>query len=300
MPTAKRQTLQELRDLQRRTGGAIMRRLNSSSRMQRTWSDGRPTASVVAEFIRPNDRLTSFERIEIYNRQYWFRLIDCLHDDYRGLAAVIGQNKFNRLTIEYLERYPSRCYTLRDLGSHLVDFIIERPELVRPRAELALEMARFEWAQVVAFDGPALPPVTVDDLLGANPARLRLAVQPYITLLALNWPLDDWIIALKNTASTLRSEASNAVEADEPRTQKRPIPPKRERVYVAVHRFENTLYYKRLEPAAFGMLTALRDGKTLAASVVAAAKTDPDHDWSADVQKWFANWTSLGWFCKRK
>ena len=34
--------------------------------------------AAASEFIKPNDRLSSFERLEIYNRQYWFRLLDCL------------------------------------------------------------------------------------------------------------------------------------------------------------------------------------------------------------------------------
>ena len=277
-----------------------MRRLSPSGQMQKTWIDGRPTADVVAEFIKPNDRLTSFDRIEIYNRQYWFRLIDCLYDDYRGLQAVLGQTKFNRLAIEYLDRYPSRCFTLRNLGSRLETFLEERPDLIQPREELAKEMAKFEWAQVVAFDGPMETAVTVDDLLGANPAKLRLALQPYITLLELRWPLDDWSIALKNAANTLRSEASNAVETDAKATVKRPKLPRKEKVFVAVHRYQNTLYYTRLEPEAFAMLSALRDGKTLAAAVSVVMQSDQDRNWSAEVQKWFANWTSMGWFCQRK
>lgn len=296
----KRQTHAELCELQRRTGAAIMRRLNGASRMQKTWTDGRRTADVVGEFIKPNDRLTSFDRIEIYNRQYWFRLIDCLYDDYRGLHAVLGQTKFNRLTIEYLDRYPSRCFTLRNLGSRIGQFLDERPDLIQPRAELAREMAKFEWAQVVAFDGPVETPVTVDDLLGANPAKLRLALQPYITLLELHWPLDDWSIALKNSANTLRSEASNAVESEAKTAIKRPKLPKKKTVFVAVHRYQNMLYYKRLEPEAFAMLAALRDGQTLEAAVGVVMESNEDRDWSAEVQKWFANFTSMGWFCRRK
>ncbi|MCU1273475.1 MAG: hypothetical protein JWO48_906 [Bryobacterales bacterium] len=277
-----------------------MRRLSPSGRMQKTWTDGRPTAQVVSEFIKPNDRLTSFERIEIYNRQYWFRLIDCLHDDYPGLRAVVGQARFSRLVVEYLDRYPSRCFTLRNLGSRLEQFLAERPELIQPRAALAMEMARFEWAQVVAFDGEAKKPVTVDDLLGVNPARLRLALQPYITLLELHWPLDDWSIALKKSVNVLRSEASNAVESEQPKAIRRPKLPKKEAVFVAVHRYENSLYYKRLEPEAFRMLSALRDGRSLESAVAVVTEDDSGRDWSAEVQKWFANWTSMGWFCRRK
>lgn len=298
--TLKRQTHAELCELQRRTGSAIMRRLSPAGRMQKIWTDGRPTAEVIAEFIKPNDRLTSFDRIEIYNRQYWFRLIDCLYDDYRGLQAVLGQTKFNRLAIEYLDRYPSRCFTLRNLGSRIVQFMEERPDLIQPREDLAIEMAKFEWAQVVAFDGPMETAVTVDELLGAKPAKLRLALQPYITLLALHWPLDDWSIALKNSTNILRSEASNAVDSEVKAKIKRPKLPKKQTVFIAVHRHQNMLYYKRLEPEAYAMLAALRDGKTLETAVGVVMQSDEDRDWSGDVQKWFANWTSMGWFCRRK
>ena len=48
--------------------------------------------AAAAEFIKPNDRLSSFERLEIYNRQYWFRLLDCLYEDYPGLLSVLGKS----------------------------------------------------------------------------------------------------------------------------------------------------------------------------------------------------------------
>ena len=45
----------------------------------------------------------------------------------------------------------------------------------------------FEWAQVVAFDGPAKPPVTPDDILDTPSSKLRLDLQPYLSLLELDW-----------------------------------------------------------------------------------------------------------------
>ncbi len=168
-----RQTLQELRELQRRTFATISRPLSRSGGTQRKWTDGRATSSVVSEFIKPNDRLTSLERIEIYNKQYWFRLLDCLYDDYPGLRAILGDEKFRRLRIAYLDRYPSNSFTLRNLGDRLVEFLDERPDLIAGQREMCLDMAKFEWAQVVAFDGPALSPLVPDDLLGQNPAKLR-------------------------------------------------------------------------------------------------------------------------------
>src|SRR5437588_10077486 len=146
-PRPRSQTVRELREMQRLACAAIVRPLGPGNRMQRRWTDGRPMRDVVCEFIKPNDRLTSLERLEIYNRQYWFRVLDCLYDDYPGLRAILGERKFMKLATAYLARYPSDSYTLRDLGNRLEQFLQEEPQWSAPRQELARDMARFEWAQ---------------------------------------------------------------------------------------------------------------------------------------------------------
>src|SRR5579884_1096205 len=119
----KRQTLAELRALQRLMAQAVMRPLSASERMRAEWSDGRSAKQVAASFIKPNDRLTSFERLEIYNRQYWLRVMDCFAEDFCGVCALLGLKRFRDLAVAYLSNHPSRSFTLRNLGSHLIDFI---------------------------------------------------------------------------------------------------------------------------------------------------------------------------------
>jgi hypothetical protein len=297
MPREK-QTLSELRELQRLAGAVIMRPLSHQWRMQGKWTDNRDMREVTAEFIKPNDRLTSFERIEIYNRQYWFRLIDSFYDDFPGLRAILGRLKFNKLAREYLTAHPSTSFTMRNLGRYLPAFIDKHPKLVSPRFHLAQDMARFEWAQVEAFDGRALPALTVDDLLGQNknPAKIRLTLQPYISLLHLRYPLDQYLIRLKK--SGLRGEASNAIEENEPekpiRNRKTPIPRAKE-TYIVVHRLDNSLYYKRIDAREYRLLTGLRSGQPLGRALKSAFADAPD---PAIVREWFQTWTELGWFCK--
>jgi hypothetical protein len=290
----KLQTLAELRRLQRLAGAAIMRGLNKNDGMQTTWIDGRDTASVIEEFVKPNDRLTSFERIEIYNRQYWYRLIDIVYDDFPGVLAVIGNNRFRKLARAYLAEFPSRSFTLRNLGSHMPEFFQRHPEWGRPRVRMALDMARFEWAQTVAFDGPAKPPIVTEDLLGKNPNHVRLGLQPYLTLLNLAYPLDTFSLAMKKGA--YRAEASNAMnEKTHAEPTKGVRRPRRRETFIAVHRHNNDLYFLRLQPAGFKLLRAIAEGKTLTqACELATPKTT-----STRLKRWFANWSALGWFCKR-
>jgi hypothetical protein len=293
-----------LKDLQALMASAIFRPLTAHDRMQPRWTDGRKTSALADEFIKPNDRLSAFERLEIYNRVYWFRILDCIYDDYPGLRVILGERKFMRLVTAYLARYPSSSFTLRDLGQHLEKFLSERPEMTAPNRELALDMARFEWAQVVAFDGEAKPRIQTDDLLETTPAKLRLALQPYLSLLELNYAVDKFLVAIKKReADVLRDEASNTFESM-PRVASRklrPRLPKRERIYLAVHRYENTLYFKRLEPEAFAILQELARGQTLekACATAFGRSKRTDVDWSRRVQEWFHDWSALGWFCRR-
>jgi len=284
--------------------GALFRPLTSKWGMQKSWTDGTPMKAVASEFIKPNDRLSAFERLEIYNRQYWFRVLDCLYDDYPGLRAVVGERRFMKLATAYLSRYTSDSYTLRDLGNRLEPFLRAEPHWSAPREELALDMVRFEWAQVVAFDGPAKPPLTPDDILDTPPSKLRLDLQPYLSLLELNFAVDDFLIAVKKRESdVLRGEASNAMNAAPKAAvgRKRVRFPKRGKVYLAVHRHDNMLYYKRLDQEAFAILTSLSRGITVEDACVEAvtASQRTNVDWSAQIKEWFDAWSALGWFCRK-
>jgi len=285
----------DLRAFQRLMMQAVTRPLARGNRAAKQWRGGRPAAEVVGTFSKPNDRLTALERIEIYNRMYWFRTLDSLHEDLPGLRAVLGGKKFLRLIEAYLEKVPSRSFTLRDLPARLESFIRAAPRLSAPHTALAADMAAFEWAQVECFDGASYPPLTADDLADQSPARLKLGMQPQIRLLALNYAVDDFAVAAKQNA--LRADASNAVDTAPTagREVKRLRRPKRERIFLAVHRQEGRIFYKRLEAPAYRILLALRAGKTLPHAVAAAARgVKPEQ-----VNAWFATWMQLGWFCRR-
>jgi len=281
--------------LQRLMTHILVRPLTKHDGLQPKWIDGRPMTEVADEFIKPNDRLTAFERLQLYNRMYWFRLLDIMHEDNPGLRAVLGQRKFTRLIEAYLAKYPSRSFTLRNLCSRLARFIRAEPHWTAPYTALAHTVARFEWAQTVAFDGEKRPAPAPDFILRTPPTRLRLGLQPYLSLLQLDYPVDEYVIAVKQR-DALRTEASNAVDSTRHTTKtKRVARPRRQRIYVAVHRVDNRLFYKRLERPAFLILQALASGRTL----VQAASAGGGRVKPGQVSLWFSTWTELGWLCRR-
>ncbi len=242
----------ELKQIQRVMGAALMRPLTADDKMQTAWSDGRDMNLVVDEFMKPNDRMTAFARLEIYNKQYWFRLLDCLYDDYPGLRALLGQKRFHALSQAYITKYPSVSFTMRNLGGKLEQFIREEPKLTGAKQAMAIDVARYEWAQVLAFDEARSKPVSVDDLLGVNPDQLHLRLQPYLVLLDLDYAVDAYFTAVRKHEFGMRSESSNAKDgASRHATSKRVALPKKEEIWLAVHRHDNELYILRIEREAW-------------------------------------------------
>jgi hypothetical protein len=58
-----------LLSLQRTMARAVMQPLTPAENMQQQAPDGGRMRDYAEKFIKPNDRLSSFERLEIYNKQ---------------------------------------------------------------------------------------------------------------------------------------------------------------------------------------------------------------------------------------
>jgi hypothetical protein len=290
----------KLLELQRTMARAVMQPLTLSERMQRTAPNGQPMRAYAARFIKPNDRLTSFERLEIYNRQYWFRLLSSMVEDFPGLRAVLGASRFEAMSKAYITDCPSRSFTLRNLGSRLESWLSKHPRWAGKKQALALDIVKLEWAEIEAFDGKAEPPLRPEDLSAAGGPNLRLRLQPYIHLLCLRYPVDDLLLEIKKNDDD-NDFASNAFQERRKRKRVQTVAKlKPAAIALAVHRIDCSVYFRRLEREEFALLDALRRGRTLQKAVDHAfrgSKILPD-ELAGLVQSWFHNWAALGWFCQ--
>jgi hypothetical protein len=288
-----------LLDLQRRMAEDVMRPLTADFRMQPSTSDGVSTEELADHYIKPNELLSSFDRLEIYNRQYWFRVIGAVAEDFPALNALIGEKKFDRLILAYLRENPSTSFTLRNLGSKLPEWLEDHPELTPNRRELLLDVARLEWAYVEAFDSADLPPLTASDFSDLS-ADSRLFLQPHLQLLDLKYPVDELVLAVHRVTgpSDIMSNASS-----ERRHVKRTRLPRMQRsaVRLAVHRYENSVYYRRIDPEAYMLLSQLQSGVSLGLALESAFRgsTLSAEDQAAKIQEYFAHASELGWFCRQ-
>jgi hypothetical protein len=278
--------MSSLLELQRRVAGAVMSPFNAS------------ISAEANQLVKPNDRLTSTERLNIYHRQYWYRILDSFHEDFPGLRAILGERAFQRLANGYLTDCPSQSFTLRNLGSRLEAWLTGHPEFAGKNLALALDMIRLEWAHIEAFDNAERKALGPEDLLELGP-ELIFALQPHIGLLELQYPVDDLRVKVNQHVEE-HSRASNAVSAPtHRRVVRRYAQLQPQRIFVAVHRVEFTVYYRRLDRQEFGLLQAIARGQPIGTALdfaLADADLEPA-ELQRKIQTWFANWAQLGWLC---
>ncbi len=289
--------MSQLLDIQRRMAAAVMHPLTRAETMPRRRRDGASNIAEAEAIIQPNDRLTSFERLEIYNRQYWFRLYGCLEEDFPGLQAIVGRARFDALMRAYLTDCPSQSFTLRNLGSRLESWLTGHPELIQPHSTLALDMVRLEWAHIEAFDSEERPRLAAEDLAAID-ENSTLSLQPCLRLLALSYPVEDLLLQVRNEDGSSASSANNASVARKRKHVRRFAALQPKPIWLAVHRLENTVWYKPIAEEEFRLLSALLAGQTLGQAIDAAfaGGSLSEEARPSFLQAAFANWAMLGWF----
>jgi hypothetical protein len=287
----------ELQALQRRMAAAVMRPLTRNEQMRQRDENNRSLASEAEEFIKPNDRLSSFERLEIYNRQYWFRVFSSFEEDFPGLKSIVGTRRFERLMRAYLEAHPSRSFTLRNLCSSLVAWLRANPDYTHPMTEDAIAMAALEWAHIEAFDNERCAPLTAEEIASLDDTS-RLALQPYLRLVEAPSAVDNALLAVRDASEGAGAQASNAVSIHLVRRtrSRKPAPCK---IYLAVHRHEDSVYYKRLAREDYLLLRAFESGASLGEAIEAAFEnsTLSESDRAALLQSSFHYLMQMGWLC---
>jgi len=117
-------------------------------------------------------------------------------------------------------------------------------------------------------------------------------------LLDLSYPVDELVLAVHQEAGQSDIK-SNAVS--ERRQVKRTCLPKirRSAVRLVVHRYENSVYYRRIDQENFLLLSALRKGVLLGDALENAFRIShlSAEEQAARIQGYFAHASELGWFC---
>ena len=196
-----------LLEIQRAMAAAVMMPLTADEDMQSVAPDGNDMHAVADAFIAPNNRLNRIRASRTLQPPVLVPPARCAWPmTFPRCVRSLAASRFESLSIAYLKDHPSRSFSLRNLGSSLVQWMAEHPELSGRRHRLALDIARLEWAFVEAFDNAELKPLTMEQIRSLS-GDSKLALQPHVRLLALDHPAVDLVLALHQRQKRDSSEA---------------------------------------------------------------------------------------------
>lgn len=233
-------------------------------------STGTIAGTDLSFLVRGDERLGAEERLDIYANMYFYRLRDCLKEDFPCTAAVAGGARFHNLVTDYLLAHPSSSWTLRHLGMLLPDFLSGH-EIGKDFLFLA-DLARLEWARIEAFDAADAEPLDRDRLAAMEQEGMTsrlLGLVPSARLLDPDWAI----------APLWRRAADHAGEETQPSTHSAavggatcehfapPLPveaPARRPSHILVWRHGFQVYHRTVQPEERACLAMiLGEGATL-------------------------------------
>lgn len=261
-----------LDELQHKFFRALLLPLRGTSRNSTELSssdEGHPPEffRIADEIIKPGPSLTSAERLELYHRQYWFRILDSLAEDFPVLRRMVGDQLFWELIEAYLLERPSKSFTLRHLGEAFADHIENSPSLDETRREWFGSVARIEYAFMKCFEcgQSALPEAEdLEDSVIELQEHVQLLRLPYPADLCWDWPDFD-------PAASIDPELIHVAVWREPSGRSR---------------------QERVEAAEVPLLSRLRNGIRLDALFDELPEPAPSGE---DITRWFAKWQGHRW-----
>lgn len=281
-----------LRDFQRVMFRAVTRPLADDA-SNPVWDDGREADAVLSVFVKGDGDRGALERVQTYNRMYWYRTLDSLAEDFPGVRAILGERFFPEAEA-YLENHPSTSFTLRHLGRRFPAWLLSKGARRGDSAmRAAADCAAVEWALCHAFEAAdGVAPVPTG---GRDPSAWRFAVCPHVTLIRSAYAIPEFLDTISRTDSAGDSEANAAhlpgeASADESGARM----PRRAATCVVVYRSPDfVLRAERMAPAPFRFLSMLASGESLGRALDRMAESGRVPS-PGKVRGWFHAWSAKG------
>jgi hypothetical protein len=246
---------------------------------------------VVEQLVTRSHALSGMERLGIYATAYYSRLLECLREEFPALIHALGEETFDAFAFGYLQKYPSRSYTLSQLAAHFPRYLAEsRDEWgdedadFRAWQDFLIDLATLEWTISDVFDGPGeegSAPLNSDHIStipSEHWPQARLVPARSLRLLTFQYPVHEYYLAVRNGEN--------------------PSVPRTDAIHLAVTRADFVVRQHVLSPTEYDLLQALILGDTVEAAIakIVASETADLDNLAANLREWFSAWTAKGFF----
>lgn len=243
--------------------------------------------------IKPSPTMQPWERIEIYNQQYWWRILDMMQQLYPLVVRLFGYHDFNKtIAVPYLQKYPSFHWSIDSIGRRLPKWI--REDYTGDDKELVKDAVDLDYAFQESSLSGEKPVIDVSHFQEEELSQLvhrRIYLQPCIHLFALEYNLFQF------RDEIIQNEPEYWIDHDFPEL------PKEKRYYGIVYRAKNyNVIWDSLSSAEFHVLWKFQEGCTIENACEWLERQDAgmSDEAAAHIHFWFQEWTMRGWLTLEK
>jgi hypothetical protein len=285
----------KLKQTQKWFASIITRPLMEGSRLNPTSPKGESMDKEASKYISPSPALRPAQRIELYNQQYWWRLLSVMQENFPFLTRLFGYHDFNQtISIPYLVKYPSSHWSLNMLGERLEKWIKE--DYHADDKDLISIAASLDWGYCSSFSARSAPPVNLESLpVAGNIDSLltaKLYLQPHIRLYHFT---GDY---LNLRYEMLKESVEHWVDNDFP-----PLEREQKNYFSVLYRNHQTnLAWKTVSEAEYMLLNQFSKGTSIdeCCNWLGRQKKTAYKKADENIQAWFKEWVERHWLTLEK
>ena len=202
--------------------------------------------------------------ISVYRNNSLSAHIDVLRANYISVAALVGDEFFTSICLEYIKAYPAHNRTLVGYGEHFTNMIEDNLENHKlPYLSSFAKLDRAWTTAHTARDVEPLDMAVLENIIleGGDIANLYMSIVPSADLVCNDWPVFSLWASLRDN-----TDITNAVALAE----------KHETTLVWRH--DQEVMYRCLNLAEFTFLDAMRAGGNLGMATSKTLDADPSID----------------------
>lgn len=279
---------QALENLQEWFASLITRPLLKNDHINPIAPSGLVITKEAAQYITPSPTLRPHQRLQIYNQQYWWRLLNVLQTNFPLLVRLFGIQSFNdTIAVPFLSKYIPDHWSLNNLGARLPQWIQE--DYQGKDKQLVYDAAYLDWIFAVSFLTTQYPPLDLNLLSQQDPDTLLtvpFCLQPHLFL--LKWDYD--LLTFRDLV--INEGEDHWIDHDFPALNKEKT------YYFAIFRNVKTnLAWKDLKQNEYLLLQQFGKGISIeeACDWISELEPEKQQEMTSHLQQWMQEWTRLGW-----
>ncbi len=216
------------------------------------------------------------KRLGIYQNAYQLRLKETIDTDHNILGLYLGDDLYEDMMNNFIERNPSEQFSLRHFADPLIDFLNQQAPF-NEHPQIA-ELARFERLLLNAFDALDTSRANLEQLKTTAPEKwphMQLRFHPSLQIF-----VSDWNVV--NIWQNLKQDTNP------------PEPVLEKNSWLVWRNFERLTEFRPLDCVALNMLNGFQNGLHFEDICQALLEQVPEHQVSERALSVIVNWLELG------